>query len=266
MISELIRTHTGHTIADDTLAAARTRGGSLAATASAITDACHALLATEADLATSVDAISGHLSQIRRAVTGGPSTSYVTRHRLVALQQLGPRCDGLTAQWASQITHLRAVVRIWLAHQSQQGAPSDSTIEDFANGIIILIDNDISEGVLPLGVGSFSDLHSYLDANDYLYAEGVPYGTEAASEITVAVQDLVEARLRTTGRPFCTYGACTFADHDHTTLHSPDGADLPAIQPMHCQHCGRPAHYDSRLDDYRHDDPAAPDCFLIHRA
>jgi hypothetical protein len=34
---------------------------------------------------------------------------------------------------------------------------------------------------------------------------------------------------------------------------------------MRCGHCGQPAHYDDKLRRYRHDDPAAPDCFLISR-
>ncbi|MEV0810949.1 hypothetical protein [Micromonospora sp. NPDC050200] len=79
------------------------------------------------------------------------------------------------------------------------------------------------------------------------------------------MQGLVVARLRAPGRTFCTHEACTFATHDHTTTQSPDGEDLHTAAPMRCRHCGQPAHYDSRLDDYRHDDPAAPDCFLIHR-
>ncbi len=34
---------------------------------------------------------------------------------------------------------------------------------------------------------------------------------------------------------------------------------------MRCGHCALPAHYDEKLRRYRHDDPAAPDCFLISR-
>ena len=33
--------------------------------------------------------------------------------------------------------------------------------------------------------------------------------------------------------------------------------------PMLCNDCGAPTHYDYGLEQYRHDDPATPACFLI---
>jgi hypothetical protein len=42
-----------------------------------------------------------------------------------------------------------------------------------------------------------------------------------------------------------------------------DGEDLDQPVPMRCLHCDQPAHYDEKLRRYRHDDPQAPDCFLI---
>ncbi|PZG15605.1 hypothetical protein C1I95_19220 [Micromonospora craterilacus] len=142
----------------------------------------------------------------------------------------------------------------------------DERVSRYADVICAAIDDDISEGVVPPGIGSFVDLHRYLDANEYLIDASVPYdGTQASLDLTNTVQNLVVARLRTPGRRFCTYGDCAFDAHDHTTVKSPDGADLDDAVPMRCQHCGQLAHYDARLEDYRHDDPAAPDCFLVHR-
>jgi hypothetical protein len=57
-------------------------------------------------------------------------------------------------------------------------------------------------------------------------------------------------------------GGCTNADHDHKTTMDADGNEVPA-QPMVCDHCHLPCHYDFRIDDYEHDDPAVA-CFLIH--
>ncbi|MBM0260107.1 hypothetical protein [Micromonospora sp. 4G55] len=185
------------------------------------------------------------------------------------LQAQGPRLDALIAQRAAQISHLRALVRIWLAHhqphQPSAGEPAEQ-VRRFADLILAAIDEDISQGVVPAGIGSFVDLHRYLDANDYLITAGVPYdGTQTSIDLTAAVQGLVVAQLRTPGRRFCTHGTCRFAAHDHTTAHGHDDADLDAAVPMRCRHCGQSTHYERCLDDYRHDDPAVPDCFLIHR-
>jgi len=75
----------------------------------------------------------------------------------------------------------------------------------------------------------------------------------------------VSRRLSAPGRVHCTYGACAYPRHDHTTTQGPDGGDLDEPVAMFCEHCGQPAHYDEKLRRYRHDDPATPDCFLISR-
>lgn len=103
-------------------------------------------------------------------------------------------------------------------------------------------------------------------ANDYLDDAGLPhYSSQADLDLANAVTDEVSRRLRTPGRPFCTHGRCTFSAHDHTTSAGPDGQHLDREVPLCCAHCGHPAHYDTRLQDYRHDGPAVPDCFLIRR-
>ncbi|GAA4201721.1 hypothetical protein [Actinocatenispora rupis] len=55
---------------------------------------------------------------------------------------------------------------------------------------------------------------------------------------------------------------CANPGHDHTA-HDTTGTAIDG--PHRCGHCGRPAHWDEQVDDYQHDDPTAPDCFLIRR-
>ncbi|WP_319461445.1 hypothetical protein [Micromonospora sp. RTP1Z1] len=141
-----------------------------------------------------------------------------------------------------------------------------AAVARYADLILAEIDDDIAESVVPAGVRSFADLHRYVDANDYLIAAGVPHdATPTTIEVTVDVQNEVTARLRTPDRPFCTCDTCAFPAHDHATYTGRDGEDLDVAAPMRCHHCGQPAHYDERLQDYRHDDPSTPDCFLIRR-
>jgi len=145
-------------------------------------------------------------------------------------------------------------------------SPTEPDIAGYAERIMTDIDDDIAGGALPASVRSFTDLHDYLDANDYLQAAGVPYdATPATIDVVVAVPEEVNRGLADPGRPYCTYGTCHYAKHDHTTTQGPDGQELDPPVPMRCNDCGQPAHYDEKLEDYRHDDPAAPDCFLIHR-
>jgi hypothetical protein len=46
---------------------------------------------------------------------------------------------------------------------------------------------------------------------------------------------------------------CQNPRHDHT---DEDGA------PLRCPDCDQATHYDMDAEDYRHDDPTAPPCFL----
>ncbi|MGK5741514.1 hypothetical protein [Micromonospora sp. URMC 103] len=268
MTLHLVRKYTGHDITDDSLTAAHQQGGPLGMLATALTHTCHTLNATEAELTRCAETITAHLADIHRVLAAGPDEPAPTLNPTGVLQAHGPRLDTLTAQRATDISHLRALTRIWLAHHAQQpsGENRAEQVRSFADQILAAIDDDISEGIVPAGIGSFVDLHRYLDANDYLIAAGVPYdGTEDSMALITAVQGLVVARLRTPGRPFCTHGACTFAAHDHISTTGSNGEDLEQSAPLRCRQCGQPAHYDSRLKDYRHDDPAVPDCFLIHR-
>lgn len=52
---------------------------------------------------------------------------------------------------------------------------------------------------------------------------------------------------------------CTNTLHDHE--HRDDATGTVAT----CADCKHPMHYDYLIEAYQHDDPAAPNCFLIHR-
>lgn len=58
---------------------------------------------------------------------------------------------------------------------------------------------------------------------------------------------------------------CTNATHDHTTTVDREGDTLPAPALMVCYHDGLPAHYDTTIEDYRHDQ-VTETCFLIPQA
>ena len=133
-------------------------------------------------------------------------------------------------------------------------------VAGYARRILAAIDADVLEGILPAGVRTFTDLHDHVDANDYLDEAGVPYeATVASNEVTAAVQDAVTALLSTAGRPFCTFGTCSYPRHDHTTLSGSDGEELPTPAGLRCPDCGHPAHIDRRDRQMHHDDPAIAD-------
>jgi hypothetical protein len=67
----------------------------------------------------------------------------------------------------------------------------------------------------------------------------------------------------------CVGSPCVNEEHDHLEPADPDctiaTAETPMV-PMVCHDCGVPTHYDTGVDDYRHDDPEAPACFLRNGA
>jgi hypothetical protein len=56
----------------------------------------------------------------------------------------------------------------------------------------------------------------------------------------------------------CSPATCENTAHDHFEL---DDSDVAV--PMLCSDCDAPAHYDYDSETYCHDDPDAPDCFMI---
>ena len=60
--------------------------------------------------------------------------------------------------------------------------------------------------------------------------------------------------------------ACVNRWHDHTTIEDGEGGTLDEPIAMRCTDCGLPTHYDEAIDSFVHDDPDAPDCFLMAMA
>src|SRR5438876_7416099 len=117
----------------------------------------------------------------------------------------------------------------------------------YAATIMGFIDEAISEGAIPATVRSFTQVHSYLDANDFLQHAAVPYdGSDASVTFTAAVEQEVSRRLAASTRPYCTFGRCAYRLHVHSTLTGPDGEQLWRPEPLRCTDCRHPAHYDSK--------------------
>ena len=52
--------------------------------------------------------------------------------------------------------------------------PDDALVRQYAQAIMALVREDIRDGRIPPDVRSFSDLHAYVDANEYADDVGVP--------------------------------------------------------------------------------------------
>lgn len=81
-----------------------------------------------------------------------------------------------------------------------------------------------------------------------------------SNEIRVERSTGTEARTPCHGKP------CANDRHDHTE--QPDDIAMvemteETLVPMICHDCGVPTHYDYGDEDYHHDDPETPPCFLI---
>lgn len=64
----------------------------------------------------------------------------------------------------------------------------------YADRVMVLVDEDIESGQVPADVATFSDLHSHVDANEYLIQTDVPYDMNDLVMIN-AVSDEVSRRL-----------------------------------------------------------------------
>ncbi len=82
-------------------------------------------------------------------------------------------------------------------------APDSEQISAWADRIMTLIEADMGCGLVPPDAASFAELHDHVDANDYLGAAGIPWGTDlpaddrdpAGVRVVRAVQDEVTHRL-----------------------------------------------------------------------
>ena len=109
-----------------------------------------------------------------------------------------------------------------------------------------MIVDDIAEHRIPLGIRTFSDLHSYVDANEYLLATACPWGSDVATQADDcgvrhhnAVTDRVQALLVATA-DMLAYDlelACTNDKHTHTEREDPRERALDYEIPMTC-HAG----------------------------
>jgi hypothetical protein len=87
--------------------------------------------------------------------------------------------------------------------RSSMTTPGNTQISAWADRIMTQIDEDMASGQVPPDAASFAELHDHVDANDYLDAAGVPWGTDlpgqdddpAGVRIVRAVQDEVTRRL-----------------------------------------------------------------------
>jgi hypothetical protein len=103
-----------------------------------------------------------------------------------------PRCgETFVAANAEDLIHV----------ETTAGQPcGGNAVDRWADEIMSMIDDDIdmavsSRGdVMPATVASFSELHEYVDANDYLISAEVPWSADDMS-VTNAVTDEVTRRL-----------------------------------------------------------------------
>jgi len=150
--------------------------------------------------------------------------------------------------------------------------PTTEQLGKWAHEIMGAIVEDIAEHRVPLGLRTFGDLHSYVDANDYLLqtTPAIPWGNDAATQDDPdgnrwinAVTDRVQVLLIATA-DMLAYEltlACTVESHEHTDHCDISGVELDYLVPMVCSHCYAPTHYDRALETYQHDEPGKP-CWL----
>jgi hypothetical protein len=76
--------------------------------------------------------------------------------------------------------------------------PGPARVRAYADEVLALILEDVAEGVVPPSAADFSELHSHVDANEYLIGVGQVYDPalqDSLDEIN-AVEDLVTERIR----------------------------------------------------------------------
>jgi hypothetical protein len=75
--------------------------------------------------------------------------------------------------------------------------PTNDHDTSVARRILALIDQDIADRILPANVRTYADLHTYVDANDYLDHAGVPGGSsQNVNDLVAAVQEKVTVARR----------------------------------------------------------------------
>lgn len=140
--------------------------------------------------------------------------------------------------------------------------PTPEQLDGWAHDIMAMVAEDIAAHRIPLGIRTFSDLHSYVDANEYLLATPCPWGSDASNQddecgvrfhndlsdrvqvLLVATADMLAYNLEL---------ACSNPQHGHTDERDPRDRKLDYQIPMTCYHCSLPAHWDETIGWYQHD-------------
>src|SRR6266496_4804064 len=81
-------------------------------------------------------------------------------------------------------------------------------VRRYADAIMMAIKADMEAGIVPRGVGAFTDLHDYVDANEYAVQAGVPWGSDPEAlkygndgyALVNAVEGAVSAMLAVSAR------------------------------------------------------------------
>ncbi len=83
------------------------------------------------------------------------------------------------------------------AERAVNDATHTRTASEYAGEIMAEIDSDITATVVPATVASFSELHDYVDANDYTIQAGIPYDLQAdgGMDLVHDVEEEVTRRL-----------------------------------------------------------------------
>ena len=81
-------------------------------------------------------------------------------------------------------------------------------IRRYADAIMIAIEADMDAGIVPRSVSTFTELHDYVDANEYAVLAGVPWGSDPEAlrygndgyALVNAVEGAVSAMLAVSAR------------------------------------------------------------------
>lgn len=98
-------------------------------------------------------------------------------------------------EWAARSAAVRIadlVIQLPLLSEIKRRA---GAVERYADEIMQMIDDDISEGVVPADVASFVDLHDHVDANEYTLCAGVPFDLMADDDDGMDLVYEVEAEV-----------------------------------------------------------------------
>lgn len=124
------------------------------------------------------------------------------------LQRWTAELDGRMIVWRSgadappSMTPEQAAAQHEAWHGRGNGAPSRpdaQRVQSYADKIMAMVGSDIAAGIVPAAVASFSALHDYVDANEYVL-QAMPgiaddFASESAAELCNAVTGEVDRRL-----------------------------------------------------------------------